>query len=83
MFCKSNLNGKIVPNFNDGVDCFDNISNKRNIYKNPHQELQNILLIKGFFKNNILNLMSKTICTHTIYIDHLLCKDTHATCLKT
>lgn len=49
ILCKSSLKGKNVPNFDGGAKCFDNISNKRNIYMNPQQELQNTLLIEGFF----------------------------------
>lgn len=48
MLCNSSLKSKNVPNFDDGAKCFDNISNKRNIYMNPQQELQNTLLIEGF-----------------------------------
>lgn len=49
ILCKLSLNGKNVPNFDGDAKCFDNISNKRNIYMNPQQELQNTLLIEGFF----------------------------------
>lgn len=49
ILCKSSLKGEYVPNFDGIAKCFDNISNKRNIYMNPQQELQNTLLIEGFF----------------------------------
>ena len=49
ILCKSSLTSNNVPNFDDGARCFDNISNKRNINMNPQQELQNTLLIEGFF----------------------------------
>lgn len=41
ILCKSSLKGKNVPNFDGGAKCFDHISNKRNIYMNPQQKLQN------------------------------------------
>lgn len=49
ILCKSSLKGKNVLNLDGGAKCFDNISNIRNIYMNPQQELQNTLLIEGFF----------------------------------
>lgn len=37
---------KNVPFFDDGAKCFDNMSNKRNIYITPQGELQKTLPIK-------------------------------------
>lgn len=48
ILCKSSLKGKNVPNFDGSAKCFDNFSNKRNIYMNPQQKLRNTLLIEGF-----------------------------------
>lgn len=44
---KSSIKSKNVPNFDDDKKN-DNISNKRNIYMNPQQEMQTTLPIEGF-----------------------------------
>lgn len=46
ILCKLGLKSK---NFNEEAKYFDNIFNKWNNYMNPQRELQNTLLIEGFF----------------------------------
>lgn len=52
-----------MPNFDDGANCFDNISHKQNLYGKPQQEPQNsFFYLPNIFYKDIFDLMSLINC---------------------
>lgn len=82
LFCLNQAERLKRSSFDKGGNCFDNISIKRNVSMNPQQELQITLLIEGFFKYFLFDLMSLFTCADAIHIDHLPCWDMHFKCLR-